>query len=185
MESKKERIIALLGQGYSYKFIVKEVQCSLSTVHFRAAKLGKVSQGVPRYDWSVIQMYHDDGHSGRACARKFGFDYSTWKEAVKRGDIIPHNHVLPMEKLLVADRKKTSRSNLKRRLISEGYLERKCAMCGITEWRGQLLAFDLDHINGVNNDNRLENLRLLCPNCHSQTETHAGKNNLYKKKRLN
>ena len=48
--------------------------------------------------------------------------------------------------------------------------------CGISEWLGNPLALQLDHINGVNNDHRLTNLRFLCPNCHSQTDTYAGKN---------
>jgi hypothetical protein len=51
-----------------------------------------------------------------------------------------------------------------------------CSYCGLGElWNGKALSLQLDHINGVFNDNRLENLRLLCPNCHSQTDTYAGK----------
>jgi predicted RNA-binding Zn-ribbon protein involved in translation (DUF1610 family) len=70
-------------------------------------------------------------------------------------------------------------SHLKRRLIEEGYFEYKCSdpNCGIDEWHNKPISLQLDHINGVNNDNRLENLRLLCPNCHSQTKTFSGKNN--------
>ena len=49
-------------------------------------------------------------------------------------------------------------------------------MCGITEWNGQPTPTELDHINGVRTDNRLENLRILCPNCHAQTKTYRGKN---------
>lgn len=68
-------------------------------------------------------------------------------------------------------------SSLKRRLISENLLDYKCDICGNKgEWNGQPLSLQLDHINGVNNDHRLENLRFLCPNCHSQTETYSGKN---------
>lgn len=56
-------------------------------------------------------------------------------------------------------------------------LEYKCAFCGNTgEWLGQKLTLQLDHINGKNNDYRIENLRFLCPNCHSITPTYAGKN---------
>ena len=65
---------------------------------------------------------------------------------------------------------------LRNRLISEGIKEHKCECCGIIEWRGQPTPIELDHINGNHNDNRLENLRLLCPNCHAQTPTYRGKN---------
>ena len=65
---------------------------------------------------------------------------------------------------------------LKQRLITEGYKQHKCECCGITEWMGQPTPIELDHINGVHTDNRLENLRLLCPNCHAQTDTYRGKN---------
>jgi len=82
---------------------------------------------------------------------------------------------------LVSGRKQTGRANLKLRLLKGGLLKRECAICGIKDWMNKPLAFDLDHINEINDDNRLENLRILCPNCHSQTETHAGKNRTFKK----
>jgi hypothetical protein len=65
---------------------------------------------------------------------------------------------------------------LKKRLIREGIKEHKCEMCGITEWNGQPTPTELDHINGVRDDNRIENIRILCPNCHAQTPTYRGKN---------
>jgi 5-methylcytosine-specific restriction endonuclease McrA len=71
----------------------------------------------------------------------------------------------------------TSRSNLKRRLIREGYLHISCAICSITKWMNKPLSLQLDHINGISDDNRLENLRLVCPNCHSQSLTYCGKKN--------
>lgn len=63
---------------------------------------------------------------------------------------------------------------LVRRLLEEGW-EYRCKICGITDWLGTPLVLHLDHVNGINNDNRRENLRLLCPNCHSQTETYCHK----------
>lgn len=66
---------------------------------------------------------------------------------------------------------------LKKRLLREGKIENKCVDCGLTDtYNGKPLSLHLDHVNGDNTDNRIENLRMLCPNCHSQTDTYAGKN---------
>lgn len=67
---------------------------------------------------------------------------------------------------------------LKNRLLKEGIKEYKCENpeCGRTEWNGKPIPLELHHINGDNTDNRLENLQLLCPNCHAQTDNYSGKN---------
>lgn len=66
---------------------------------------------------------------------------------------------------------------LKKRLVKEGILEYKCVLCDNPgSHNGSPLTLQLDHINGINNDHRLENVRLLCPNCHTQQDTYAGKN---------
>ena len=70
------------------------------------------------------------------------------------------------------------RSTLRQRLIKENIIEYRCKTCGIIEWNGISLSLQLDHINGVNNDNRLENLRFLCPNCHAQTKTWGKKSRI-------
>jgi len=68
------------------------------------------------------------------------------------------------------------RGSIKKRLIEEGYFIYKCVECGLkNEWNNKKLVLQLDHINGIPNDNRIENLRFLCPNCHSQTPTFAGR----------
>ena len=72
---------------------------------------------------------------------------------------------------------KYHRGGLKRRLINSKLLNNVCDICGIDSiWNKKKLVLQLDHINGNNCDNRLENLRLLCPNCHSQTKTYGGRN---------
>lgn len=68
-----------------------------------------------------------------------------------------------------------NRYHLKNRLIKAGLLDYRCYCCGITSWLGQRLSLQIEHKNGISNDNRLLNLELLCPNCHSQTATFAGK----------
>ena len=68
------------------------------------------------------------------------------------------------------------RLHLKKKLVNNGYLKYRCEFCGIgNEYNGKPLSLQLDHKNGINNDNRIDNLRFLCPNCHSQTETFAGR----------
>ena len=81
-----------------------------------------------------------------------------------------------LDDILVENSSYANISRLKKRLVNENRLEYKCAICGLTDWLGKEITLQLDHINGVNNDHRIENLRFLCPNCHSQTDTYAGKN---------
>ena len=85
------------------------------------------------------------------------------------------NTALPLEKILIKD-SEYNRTKLKERLVKEGLKEYKCECCGISEWNGKPLALQLHHINGIHNDNRLSNLQLLCPNCHSQTSNWRSRN---------
>jgi len=83
---------------------------------------------------------------------------------------------MPIERLLVDGRRQTNRSHLKQRLLAERIKREECEQCGISRWRGKPLSMALHHVNGRSKDNRLQNLELLCPNCHSQTENFAGRN---------
>lgn len=65
---------------------------------------------------------------------------------------------------------------LKLRLFKEGIKERICESCKLTEWLGKPMPLELNHLNGKHKDNRLENLQILCPNCHAQTSNYRGKN---------
>lgn len=82
----------------------------------------------------------------------------------------------PLVEILV-EHSSYNRGSLKRRLYAEGVKERRCELCGQDElWRGRRMALILDHINGVATDNRLENLRIVCPNCAATLDTHCGRN---------
>lgn len=65
---------------------------------------------------------------------------------------------------------------LRNRLIKEGIKMNMCEVCGIKDWQGKEISMQLDHIDGDSHNHKLHNLRLICPNCHSQTETYCGKN---------
>ena len=74
--------------------------------------------------------------------------------------------------VLIKNGKGWHSSGIKDKLIEYGLIENRCSKCNQPpEWFGELLVIQLDHINGDHRDNRLENLRMLCPNCHSQTKT--------------
>lgn len=83
----------------------------------------------------------------------------------------------PLDEILVQNSSYQSTVSLKRRLLKLGLLVNECAECGLLpEWRGRPLVLRIDHVNGDRGDNRIENLRLLCPNCDSQMPTFAGRN---------
>lgn len=90
---------------------------------------------------------------------------------------------IPLENILVENSTYTNNHDLKKRLLETNLVQYKCSICNISDWLGKNISLHLDHINGTNNDHRLENLRLLCPNCHSQTDTFAGKNKKKKEKK--
>ena len=90
----------------------------------------------------------------------------------------PNSQKYSMDEILIENSTYSNRERLKIRLVQEGYLEERCDECGITEWNGKPITLQLEHSNGKNNDNRIENLRFLCPNCHSQTSTYAGRNKI-------
>ena len=126
-------------------------------------------------------------NSARECLKKIGLTSGSSHERLNRRikelncstahfGTISSTALYTLDEILVENSFYENISRLKDRLIREGRLEYKCAFCGISEWRGLPLTLQLDHKNGKHNDHRIENLRFLCPNCHSQTETFAGRN---------
>jgi hypothetical protein len=203
------KIRELLEEGKPYSYISAETGCALSTISYHAKILGKnkCSYKQITYDWNKIQSCYDSGYSISDLTREFGPSHGSVKSAAGRGDfqfnynklergnstrkrrreliksgVIPNKSVISDE-LLFVENSKSTRTTLKKRIISNNILKyccsnKACSLFSIENpvWAGQIIVLHLDHINGVRNDNRIENLRFLCPNCHSQTETYCGKN---------
>jgi DNA-binding CsgD family transcriptional regulator len=169
------KVRGLLDRGCSRIEVARLLGLSKSAVSYHARRLGMTMNAsfARRYDWAVIQAYYDADHSLRECQAKFGFSKSAWSDAAKRGAVRSRPRAMPIEDLLSGPR---LRSHVKLRLINAGLLPSRCQRCGITDWRGRRLALELHHINGRGRDNRLENLQILCPNCHSQTSSWGGRN---------
>ena len=88
----------------------------------------------------------------------------------------PIKEARPLEEILVERSSYVSTYHLKERLLKEGVKEHRCECCGNTEWMGEPIALELHHVNGVKDDLRMENLQILCPNCHAFTDNYRGRN---------
>lgn len=134
-----------------------------STISEVLFKLGYTVKG-NSWGYSQVKRRMDD----------LNLDYSIFKG---KSAVIKTNKLNNVKKEdILKENCKHQRTVLRRYIIKNNLIPYKCAICGCTEWQGKTLSLELDHINGVNNDNRLENLRFLCPNCYSQTSTYGSRN---------
>lgn len=129
-----------------------------------------------------------DSQSMYAASSELGLHFNTFKKrAIKLGVYKPNQsgkgitkpgngNKISLNEILDGKHPQYQTGKLRVRLIQEGIKHHKCESCGIEEWMGSKISLELDHINGIRTDHRLDNLRILCPNCHSQTPTYRAKN---------
>jgi hypothetical protein len=118
----------------------------------------------------------DNRNKARDRANQFRISFSHFLgKASWKGKDNPFLSKDPKYLLILSD-KGTKSHYLKMRLIRYGYKKHQCEKCQATSWQGQELPIELHHINGNKKDNRLENLQILCPNCHAQTPNYTAKN---------
>jgi len=149
----------------------------------------------PRYTEDEVRAAVANAHSMSEALRRLelrpaGGNHRTLKKLVAYYDIsIDHfdpnwalryerpRKATPLQEILV-EHSTYHRGHLKRRLYDQGLKRRQCELCGQGEtWCGRAMALILDHINGMPTDNRLENLRIVCPNCAATLDTHCGRKN--------
>ena len=146
-----EEFIEAVKQSKSYSGV-----CRLIGISPKGGNLNTVKR-------KIKQMELDCSH----------FTYAKWNKGLTSDD---HQSIKkkPIEEILIEDSGWTSHG-IKLRLLKEGLKEKKCERCGRTEWEGEQIPLQLHHLNGKHNDNRIENLQILCPNCHALTDNYSGK----------
>lgn len=147
-----------------------------------------------KYRKESLAKIVESSYTYTECLRKlginnFGSSTNTLKKYIKLYNLNTNHfknsvyvtiekNTIPLEDILIEKSTYKNRTHLKERLYKEGLKERKCELCNQGEiWNDKKMSLILDHINGINNDNRIKNLRIVCPNCNATLPTHCRGNN--------
>lgn len=131
-----------------------------------------------------------NSQSAASAAAKLGIKYETYRIHAKRLSVFNTNQSgkgtnkpkeeglgkISLSDIFEGKHPQYQSNKLRKRLFSEKIKEEKCELCGLTEWLGKKLSLEVDHKDGNRYNHSLSNLQILCPNCHSQTDTYRGKN---------
>jgi Zn finger protein HypA/HybF involved in hydrogenase expression len=142
------------------KFHLQQLVKDSNTYSDVLKKLGLLPVGSNRYNLKekIKAENIDDSHMASNC----GFGWSSGKSLIEKDDALEY----------FVEKSSIDRASIKKYVLRYDLLPYVCQKCHqVPTWNNEVLVLDLDHINGKRNDNRLENLRFLCPNCHSQEKT--------------
>lgn len=127
--------------------------------------------------------------SATSAASKLGIKYETYRVHAKRLGVFATNQSgkglskpildyrkIPLQEILNGEHPHYQSNKLRIRLFESGTKQECCEICGLKDWLNKKVSLELDHIDGNRYNHKIENLRILCPNCHSQTDTYRGKN---------
>lgn len=173
----REQVAALHAQGMGTKRIAEILGITKASVSYHKKMLGVLHDRHDNIDWASVAADVEQGMKRKAILVKYKIGSQRLTNAIDKG-LVPSRAKAKFDPAIhLAEHSPFNRGTIKRYLLEQGLLENTCALCPQgPEWNGKPLVLALDHENGISNDNRLSNLRLLCPNCHSQTETFAGRN---------
>jgi hypothetical protein len=141
-----------------------------------------------KYDIKKISEVCSNTNSMAEAARELGINYKTLKKYTETLGLFNPNPSgkginkkgngtkIPLNEILEGLHPNYQTNKLRIRLIKEGFKPDECEVCGIDKWLGNKISLELDHIDGDKHNHKYDNLRIVCPNCHSQTSTYRGKN---------
>jgi len=153
-----------MRQNYKNKYSVDDVIAAVKTslsIRQVLDKLGVIAAGG---NYSRLNKIIKNNNIDTSHFRRQG-----WSRGVILGPKVPIENYLINGSYIGSFR-------LRNKLLQAGIFEHKCYNCGLDEWLGKPIPLELEHIDGVRDNNILSNLTLLCPNCHAQTDTYRGKN---------
>lgn len=197
----ERKVLELRKLGWSYGQICKELGLNKSLVAYYAKrntleehsrKEAEKEKSQKEYEKIVCENVKTATSMNDLCKimgkRATNNNYLHFQRIIEKHNVdTSHFSSLPVQKkkikilnddeyFVLNENTLKSGNNVKERILKNKIKERKCECCGRTHWNGDLIPLQLHHINGNRFDNRLENLQLLCPNCHAQTDNYAGKN---------
>lgn len=157
---KTKNIICNTYEEINLRKIVEQSTTYKEVLH----KLGLVARG---NNYKTLKKY----------ILKYNINVTHFNANISRVQNMHKANKIPIVNILVENSQYFNTNALKKRLYQEKLKYPICELCGQDEnWLGKIMALILDHINGINNDNRIENLRIVCPNCNATLDTHCGKN---------
>lgn len=174
------KIREMLIGGSSFRVISETLGVAKATISYHARLVGLSKAERPQYDWLKVQEMFDAGVTVAGVIKHFGMSRATIDLARGRGRISYLTRARMSAHEYASDiRGKIAmphhRRQMRRKLLREG-TEYRCVICGITEWCEKRISLEVDHMDGNTTNNDIPNIRLLCPNCHSQTPTWRGRN---------